>query len=87
MPFNLGMAKTIHLDSESDEEGNNDIVPAPGPQITAATEFEVDPDIDVDSEGLKDLISSDPMVCEGPLRHSAAMDKPPIVNTALDWSW
>ena len=33
-------------DSESDEEGNNDIVPAPGPQITAATEFEVDPDID-----------------------------------------
>jgi hypothetical protein len=73
-------------DSDTDEETENDTgsVTVSG---TISAAFEIDPDINIDSQGLRDLVSMDQTVREGPLHQHATVNEPPTAKIAPDWNW
>ena len=73
-------------DSDTDEETEIDTgsVTISG---TLSVAFEIDPDINIDSQGFIDMVSMDQTIREGPLHRRATVNEPPTAKIAPDWNW
>jgi hypothetical protein len=75
------------LDSD-DEAADEDHMDTDEGQPAQPLAFQIDPDIDINSPALKDMISMDPIVShETPLQPSSHLKAADTSNMEPDWNW
>ena len=76
--------KDSELERDSDVEASTNIA---GPLPIQATIFKIDPDIDITSEALSDMVSVDPVVREQAQPQQGTLKRVPQTDEAPDWNW
>jgi hypothetical protein len=75
------------VDAESEDDGDDKLDADAASPPPEAEVFEIDPDIDINSKALRDMVSVDPVVCEvQPQEGSVAMASQAPAGR-LNWDW
>jgi hypothetical protein len=82
-----GLMPDVDVESDNEDEADNEPL-GPGMDEGEPVAFEIDPDIDINSRALKDMVSIDPVS----INLSLVSSRQPATTTAtidpvVDWNW
>lgn len=80
-------ADGLDSDDEKTNDGLNGRMDTDKDEPAQPHSFEIDPDIDINSPALKDMISMDPIAHETPLQPSSHSKTVDTSSREPDWNW